>query len=267
MLGVSGQAKNIHKRDNGIMKLTEKFPVIPVNKATAVVTTGNKSKAGKPHTATKRVVNKKPSPKEEQVLTEKKSVGNEMTILEVAKLRLHLPAGAIGDCGSVKVKFSHYNKSFPIHNGVLKWEDIDEEYCISFVYRGNYIRNLVAGHAAHISEEKANDEHNIVDGRRYAKTDDNFTYYINIADKSEYTLEVIEDPIAGIGAEGLRLSTGPLKSGELSRLQNTPSVKSTTRAMDAITAELKSIPASELNAAHAKDLIERRDIEDILFSG
>ena len=47
-----------------------------------------------------------------------------------------------GCCGSVHVRFNHYNSAFPIHNGVLKWELVDEKYSISFVYRGNYVRNL-----------------------------------------------------------------------------------------------------------------------------
>ena len=29
-----------------------------------------------------------------------------------------------------------------IYNGVLKWEDVDEEYSFSFVYNGPYTRNI-----------------------------------------------------------------------------------------------------------------------------
>ena len=45
-------------------------------------------------------------------------------------------------CGAATVKFNHYVKSFPIYNGVLKWEDVDEEYSFSFVYNGPYTRNI-----------------------------------------------------------------------------------------------------------------------------
>ena len=38
--------------------------------------------------------------------------------------------------------FNHYKKKFPIINGVLKWSDIDDEYCLSFVYKGNFRREL-----------------------------------------------------------------------------------------------------------------------------
>jgi hypothetical protein len=37
--------------------------------------------------------------------------------------------------------------------------------------------------------------------------------------------------------------------------------------MDAITAQLKAIDPTQLSDSHAKDLIERRDLEDILYSG
>lgn len=36
--------------------------------------------------------------------------------------------------------------------------------------------------------------------------------------------------------------------------------------MDQLTMELKSISVQELDGEHAKDLIERRDLEDILYS-
>ncbi|KAJ1410904.1 hypothetical protein B484DRAFT_402805 [Ochromonadaceae sp. CCMP2298] len=61
------------------------------------------------------------------------------SILEVAKLRLSLPNESEG---SVRVRFNHYNKSFPLHNSVLRWSDVDEEYCFSFVYRGDFKRYL-----------------------------------------------------------------------------------------------------------------------------
>jgi hypothetical protein len=40
--------------------------------------------------------------------------------------------------GKVVVKFNHYNESFPIIDGVLKWKDIDEEYCFSTVYETGF---------------------------------------------------------------------------------------------------------------------------------
>ena len=40
------------------------------------------------------------------------------------------------------VKFNHYNESFPITDGVLKWFDIDEEYCFSTVYETGFFLTL-----------------------------------------------------------------------------------------------------------------------------
>jgi hypothetical protein len=79
-------------------------------------------------------------------LTDTKNVGDNVrtsSLEELAEKRLRLPAGVVGECGTVKVRFNHYNKSFPIFNGVLKFADIDEEYCLSFAYKGNFLRTLV----------------------------------------------------------------------------------------------------------------------------
>ena len=66
------------------------------------------------------------------------------TVKEIAEDRLAAPANFDhgSNCGSVRIRFNHYNSAFPIHNGVLKWESVDDKYSISFVYRGNYVRNL-----------------------------------------------------------------------------------------------------------------------------
>ena len=40
------------------------------------------------------------------------------------------------------VKFNHYNESFPITDGVLKWFDIDEEYCFSTVYETGFFLTM-----------------------------------------------------------------------------------------------------------------------------
>ncbi len=60
------------------------------------------------------------------------------------------------------MRFNHYNKPFPVKNLMLRWEDIDEEYSFSFVYKGrNYRREIfeclptVAGVAAADSEDPA----------------------------------------------------------------------------------------------------------------
>ena len=45
---------------------------------------------------------------------------------------VHVPVA-----GEVTVRYNHYKSKFPILDGVLKEADIDEEYCLSHVYKGN----------------------------------------------------------------------------------------------------------------------------------
>ena len=70
------------------------------------------------------------------------NTNNTNMILEQVKLRL-MQEPIAQECGLVRIRFNHYNKSFPIHNSILLWADVDNEYCISFVYRGNFQRNLL----------------------------------------------------------------------------------------------------------------------------
>ncbi len=48
--------------------------------------------------------------------------------------------------GMVTVKYNHYKEKFHIVDGVLMEADIDEQYCLSFVFKGDY--------HLHIREEK-----------------------------------------------------------------------------------------------------------------
>ena len=79
-------------------------------------------------------------------------------------------------CGNVYVRFNHYNSAFPIHNGVLKWESVDEKYSISFVYRGNYVRNLeyVSVNTSQPNLRPRSDDSEA----RYAIRDDMVCYYV-----------------------------------------------------------------------------------------
>jgi len=194
------------------------------------------------------------------------NTNNTNMILEQVKLRL-MQEPIAQECGLVRIRFNHYNKSFPIHNSVLQWADVDNEYCISFVYRGNFQRNLLF-----ISGNDTNKI--IIDQSKYAVADGLFSnYYIHLCNNDEYRLEVIEDPIAGIGIEGgiVSTNTGGLRADDLKSISSQNSrqiskLKSGNHAMDQLTMELKSISVQELDGEHAKDLIERRDLEDILYS-
>ena len=146
----------------------------------------------------------------------------------------------------VTVRFNHYNKKFRVINGVLRWIDIDEEYCISFVYRGNFKRRLYS---------------NINDERTYVtKCDENF--FLDLDPKLDFFLDVEEDQDAGVGAEGLRLVKGPPKA-----LVHDGKVVSGNKAVSDISKELREMDVSKLNSREANALKEARDIEDVLFSG
>lgn len=82
------------------------------------------------------------------------------------------PADATGE---VVVRYNHYNKSFPIVAGVLKWEDVDEEYALSFVFKGNFQR---------IVAEASTGQPMVQDGDLYR----------GLSLGTEYRIEIIEDP-------------------------------------------------------------------------
>ena len=180
---------------------------------------------------------------------------NVESVVEEAERLLSLPPSDrfIGT-GSVRVRFNHYNKAFPVHNGVLKWSAIDEEYCLSFVYKGNFIRDLFLRTA------------NKTEGRCPLRRDDIGVYFLDLQAGAEYDLIVQEVAVAGIGAEGLRLRDGPLAAHELGALRAGQAVLGQSSAVQMLTEELKSMNPNDLSGEKARDLIERRDIEDILFS-
>ena len=284
MLSISGSGKKLQSRCGN-----EKLPHLsPKSKLK-----GKTDTTGQGSLVKKTVGSKKPTMQNKildqkkcwarQVEKRNKNEVKQLSIIEFAKLQLGLPAADDDSCGKIRVRFNHYNKLFPLYNGVLKWTDVDEEYALSFVYRGNYERNLVL--------VSGNEDKKTIDPeteKKYASHDENFMYYVELHNNDEYRLEVVEDPVAGIGAEGLRLYEKPLQAAALGQLSAvvtntdvskraaTLTAKYTTnpgnkcvsgnRAVDQLTDELKALNTSELISEQAKDLIERRDIEEILYS-
>ena len=160
------------------------------------------------------------------------------------------------NCGKVPVKFNHYNKSFPIHNGVLRWQDIDEEYAFSFVYKGNYSKKILF-----IPEELRKPYKAMSDDLVEMGKDENSEFFLGLISAGEYVVQVVEDASAGVGIDGIELRAGPLVLSS-----NTEDVKSGNLQMKLLTNELKSLDPKSLQSAEAKDLIEKRDLEDILYS-
>ncbi|KDO22986.1 hypothetical protein SPRG_11833 [Saprolegnia parasitica CBS 223.65] len=166
------------------------------------------------------------------------------TVREMATRLLAAPAQGGDSCGSAKVRFNHYNKPFPIHNGVLQWKDVDDAYCFSFVYRGAYMREVQTLFTKVVM-------------RRDAIGD----VFVGLVCTEQYEVVVEEDPVAGVGAPGLRISATPFvaSSHELP-------VRSGNRATKLLTDELRQMAPAELGSEKARDLLQRRDLEDVLFA-
>ena len=161
-----------------------------------------------------------------------------------------------GKIGSVTIRFNHYNKSFPIYNTVLKWDDVDDEYSFSFVYKGQYSRDLIYNvvEKSGISlEEYMRNSNNLV------LRDDDGMHFIGLVDGEQYYAYIVEG-VEGIGAEGLRISSEPLKAVK------DVSLKSGNTQVNLITNELKAMNVKDLHSDEARRLKEARDLEDVLFS-
>jgi len=164
------------------------------------------------------------------------------TVREVALSSLESKTGNVG---KVSIKFNHYNKSFPIFNGVLKWEDVDNEYAFSFVYKGKYFRKI-----------------SDISSGMMIQADADGDYFINLVDGQALIVQV-EEGEEGIGAEGIRLKEGPLNLAT----SGLDDVKRANKQVDNLTKELLNMDVSNLQSDEAKRIREERDIEDILFSG
>ncbi|RHY02274.1 hypothetical protein DYB37_009855 [Aphanomyces astaci] len=165
---------------------------------------------------------------------------------------LGLPREGDHNCGSVCIKFNHYNRLFPIHNGVLQWLDVDTEYCFSFVYRGAYTRDVYS-----ISRTS------LVDGsvKVPMERDINGDLFVGLVVSDQYEVTVQEDPIAGVGAEGLRVNSNPLFASSTAA-----AVMSGNHATRLLTQQLRNMHPEMLGSDEAKEIIARRDIEDVLFT-
>jgi hypothetical protein len=181
------------------------------------------------------------------------------------------PAPAPPPC-AVRIKYNHYNEvrctqqprsstrsrapatecrskivcrcaaqEFSAAGGRLSWEAIDEEFCISFAFRGNFERRLRAPDGTAVE----------------AGADGCFG---ELRDGCTYELDVVEDAAA---EEAVRPAGGrtvgiarPAESGGPSS------------ASSRLTSELKSLSLDDLRnqTDEYRALKEARDLEDVLFS-
>ena len=216
----------------------------------------NRAAAQKTNTPSSSTTNIKKKP---VVVAGKIAPSKSKSIKEMAEERLQT-ADQYNNQEKVIVRFNHYRKEFPLHNRVLRWCDVDEEYAMSYVYKGNYTRRLF--------KKKGPDERDSVDGDtiQYEKSDGQYFLLDTFSsDNKEYWLEVIEDEIAGCGIEGLTIREGPIIASR-GLLDQGSDVKSGNFAVNEITKQLKSMDVTALHNDEAKRLREARDIEDILYT-
>ena len=139
----------------------------------------------------------------------------------------------------------------------MKWSDIDDEYCFSFVYKGAFQREICV---LVPRDPKTGVK---PEGLRMQR-DDVGDFFIGVVPGESYEVIVIEDEAAGIGADGIRLNDGPLNLSNSKR--NQPGPRSGNAAVADITKELLAMDVKNLHTDEARRLREARDVEDVLFS-
>ena len=145
--------------------------------------------------------------------------------------------------GSVRVRYNHYNQSFNLSDGTLQWSDVDEEYCISYVFKGAFRPRLLDKSRAYFERDAAG-------------------CFAALHDGGEYTLVVEEDE----AAEAAATAADPRRAAGVRAAEPVMGVNA---ASSRITAELKTLSVEELagQSDRYRALKEARDLEDVLYSG
>ena len=145
--------------------------------------------------------------------------------------------------GSVRVRYNHYNQQFKLMDGALQWSDVDEDYCISYVFKGTFRPRLLDASRAYFERDAAG-------------------CFAALHDGSEYTLVVEEDG----AAEAAATAANPRRAAGVRAAEPVTGVNA---ASSRLTAELKTLSIEELagQSDRYRALKEARDLEDVLYSG
>ena len=175
---------------------------------------------------------------------------------------------------SVRIRYNHYNNVFVLKSagGVYEvtWEQIDDEYALSFVFQGDFHRRLeVRGRGGDEEEEGTPDVVIAYDAASAS--------FKGLKDGECYELMVEEDEEAGYGHEELSSREhqgiaggggggGGAGGGGAGGGGGLTGAASSASA--AATAALRKMSVEDLKAqtAEYKALKEARDLEDVLFS-
>ena len=195
-------------------------------------------KAAEPKKVVAKVETKKEEEKVEQPKEEEKKVEVVPVVVEEAKVeeKVELPPEPV--VGESMIKFNHYKKMFKHTDGVIPWDDIEEQYAFSYGYVGNYKLKL--------RKEKEKDI--------FLKCEDKKFYGLEVG--TVYMIEIENDEEAESKVEKKTYKA-------LAPVNNTK-----TTAKDLLTNELKNMSADELREAgdKYKEILEARELEDVLFS-
>jgi hypothetical protein len=159
------------------------------------------------------------------------------------------------------VRFNHYKESFPTLNGVLQAALIADRWSFSVAYAGNYKLHLTA-----ISDNSAVAERS--PGGQHLDTE-----FLDCVDQAEYRVQIEEDDVSEAAALA---AAGPPRQIEIISMEAAAAAMhggsavgpKGKRGVDALTEELKKLSPEELREAgdKYKQLLEARDLEDILYS-
>ena len=144
---------------------------------------------------------------------------------------------------SVRVRYNHYNQQFQLVDGTLQWSDVDEDYCISYVFKGTFRPRLLDASRAYFERDAAG-------------------CFATLHDGGEYTLVVEEDE----AAEAAATAANPRRAAGVRAAEPVTGVNA---ASSRLTAELKTLSVEELagQSDRYRALKEARDLEDVLYSG
>ena len=164
--------------------------------------------------------------------------------------------------GTITVLYNHYNTRFPISDSVLDAALINEKYAFEFVFKGDYQLVFTLEEDVHVN---TTDENNDTDNSSKSTSIQKLERFkfTGFQDGKTYRVAVELDP-----EEEKRLNTrepGTYGIKHYSNNNNSNSKKTTNS--DLITRELQGMSLAQLEekGERYKELIEARELEDVLY--
>ena len=118
--------------------------------------------------------------------------------------------------GEVTVKYNHYKEKFPIVDGVLLEELINEQYCLSYAFKGDYQMHLREDVKCAFEDRVYIPKHPTID-KAWAGLEDKKIYIVEVEEDAAEEAERRKNakPIQFYKAED-----GPKKNGRIDGITN-----------------------------------------------